>query len=146
MERQGSYWKTAVIFPLLGPALPAVTVVAILVATSGGSVFLAGSLPMALVLAYATGGIPAAVTGGVCAFLSPRLGSLAAWLVVAALVGAVTSTALLAAWSLLEGGRPEAALWFGAFGAYAALICAYLTRKLRPRMAGRAAPAAETFA
>lgn len=125
---RGSVWVVMGAFVLIGPYVGGLAVWSILALNSFGG--LAGppgltdilTFPLAGLIGYPFGALPAAATGLLLGLVSSRIRSKVAWILLAVPVGALTSTIVLGA------------MWmFALTGAGAALVSALIAVHVRPR-------------
>ena len=139
--RWKSIFSVAAIFLAFGPPIGSLVVIAAFVTSAGGTAdaslsagefvnAAAATLGLVFPMSYIVGGIPAGLTGLICAALSPWIRSLRDWLPITTLIGFLTSAIPMAFFSS-GSGDPAGIAVVGAAGALAGLSCGWFTRNLR---------------
>lgn len=133
----GSFWKTTLAFALVGPPIGGLSLIGwwtyLSFAKDGGiEETPLGLVAIGVFYGYGFGLLPACITGALSSVVSPAVRANGAWVATSAGIGWLVTVSVLGGTGFLNNG-PSGPFWNGLIGAIPALLCALLTRGVRPR-------------
>lgn len=133
----GSFWKTTLTFAVAGPPIGGLSLIGwwtyLSFAENGAMderVF--WLVPAGVFYGYVFGLLPAIFTGVLSSLVSPAVPANGGWVAASATIGWLNAVLVLGVSGFLSDG-PSGQFWNGLIGAIPAVVCAVLTRSVRPR-------------